>query len=152
MVMMNVNLNDFQAWAIQNPEAGLSKALLPLISVVEGLLATKATYLPTKRQKFGPNFCCAGQVVLGDFETLKVALSSPQARTWRLGTSVLDAHLSPNQDVGGRNVFCCLSLMRVQVAAVPTMRHSGNACSIICSMILPHNVNAIASPKDCSKR
>ena len=105
MVMMNVNLNDFQAWAIQNPEAGLSKALLPLISVVEGLLATKATYLPTKRQKFGPNFCCAGQVVLGDFETLKVALSSPQARTWRLGTSVLDAHLSPNQDVGGRNVF-----------------------------------------------
>ncbi len=105
MAMMSINLNDFQAWAIQNPAAGLSKVLLPLISVIEGLLATKATYLPAKRQKFGPNFCCAGQVVLGDFETLKVALTSPQARTWRLGTSVLDAHLSPNQDVGGRNVF-----------------------------------------------
>jgi cytochrome P450 len=53
----------------------------------------------------GSNFCCSGQVVLGDFETLKVALTSPQARTWRLGTTVLDAEHSPNQDVGGRNVF-----------------------------------------------
>jgi hypothetical protein len=105
IVAMNINLNDFQVWAIQNSEAGLSKAFLPLIGLVEGLLANNPTYLYNKRQKFGSNFCCAGQVVLGDFETLTVALTSPQARTWRLGTTLLDAHHSPNQDVGGRNVF-----------------------------------------------
>ncbi|MBD1877253.1 cytochrome 450 [Nodosilinea sp. FACHB-131] len=103
---MNNILNNFQTWAIQYPEKGLSKTILPLISLFEGLLATtNATYLHSKRQKFGSNFCCSGQVVLGDFETLKIALTSPQARTWRLGTTLLDAKHSPNQDVGGRNVF-----------------------------------------------
>ncbi len=63
------------------------------------------TYLDAKRLALGPNFCCAGQVVLGEFKTLETALTSPQARTWRLGTSVLDANHAPNQDVGGRNVF-----------------------------------------------
>jgi cytochrome P450 len=100
-----VNTNNFQAWALQHPEKFLSKTILPLISVVEGLLANGETYLYSKRQEFGSNFCCAGQVVLGEFSTLEVALTSPQARTWRLGATVLDANLSPNQDVGRRNVF-----------------------------------------------
>lgn len=104
MVMNNI-LNDFQIWAIQYPEAGLSKTILPLISLVEGLLANNPTYLYSKRQRFGSNFCCSGQVVLGDFETLAVSLTSPQSRTWRLGATLLDAEHSPNQDVGGRNVF-----------------------------------------------
>lgn len=114
---MNVNLdslfsslldpafNNFQAWALQHPEEDLSRTLLPLISFVEGLVANEPTFLSSKRRAFGPNFCCAGQVVMGEFETLEAALTSPQARTWRLGTSVLDPNHAPNQDVGGRNVF-----------------------------------------------
>jgi hypothetical protein len=77
----------------------------PLISLVEGLLANEPTYLDSQRRKFGSNFCCAGQVLLGDLATVETALTSPQGRTWRLGTTILDAHHSPNQDVGGRNVF-----------------------------------------------
>lgn len=102
---MNPALNEFQAWALQNPDEERSKTLLPIISFVEGLIANEPTYLDAKRLAFGPNFCCAGQVVLGEFKTLETALTSPQARTWRLGTSVLDANHAPNQDVGGRNVF-----------------------------------------------
>ena len=103
--LLDPALNDFQAWALQHPEEDLSRTLLPLISFVEGLVANEPTYLSSKRRAFGPNFCCAGQVVMGEFETLEAALTSPQARTWRLGTSVLDPHHAPNQDVGGRNVF-----------------------------------------------
>ncbi|MGL5034660.1 MAG: cytochrome 450, partial [Microcystaceae cyanobacterium] len=98
-------LNQFQSWALQHPHKTMSRAFLPLISLVEGLIATDATYLDQKRRLFGPNFCCAGQVVLGDFETLSQALTSPQARTWRLGTSVLESAHAPNLDVGGRNLF-----------------------------------------------
>ncbi len=102
---LNPGLNDFQVWALQHPDEDLSKSILPLISLVEGLLANEPTYLNSKRQEFGSNFCCAGQVVLGEFETLEAALTSPQARTWRLGTTILDAQAAPNQDVGGRNLF-----------------------------------------------
>jgi cytochrome P450 len=103
--LLNPRLNDFQVWALQHPDEDLSKSILPLISLVEGLLANEPTYLNSKRQEFGSNFCCAGQVVLGEFATLEAALTSPQARTWRLGTTILDAQAAPNQDVGGRNVF-----------------------------------------------
>lgn len=102
---MEPAFNEFQAWALQNPDESLSKTLLPIVSFAESIIANEPTYLDTKRRAFGPNFCCAGQVVLGEFNTLEAALTSPQARTWRLGTSVLDAHHAPNQDVGGRNVF-----------------------------------------------
>ena len=103
--LLDPALNDFQAWALQHPEEDLSRTLLPLISFVEGLVANEPTYLNSKRRAFGPNFCCAGQVVMGEFESLEAALTSPQSRTWRLGTSVLDPNHLPNQDVGGRNVF-----------------------------------------------
>lgn len=103
--LMHPPLHEFQAWALQNPEESLSKTFLPMITLVEGLIANEPTYLHAKRGAFGANFCCAGQVVMGEFETLETALTSPQARDWRLGTSVLDANNSPNQDVGGRNVF-----------------------------------------------
>ncbi len=102
---MNPALHEFQAWALQNPEESLSKTMLPPIALIEGLIANEPTYLQVKRLAFGANFCCAGQVVMGEFDTLEKALTSPQARDWRLGTSVLDANNSPNQDVGGRNLF-----------------------------------------------
>lgn len=103
--LMTPELNDFQIWALQNPEAERSKAILPIISFVEGMAANEPTFLDRKRQLLGKNFCCAGQVVMGEFAAIEAALTSPQARTWRLGTSVLDADNAPNQDVDGRNVF-----------------------------------------------
>jgi hypothetical protein len=102
---MNPALHEFQTWTLENPTESLSKTFLPIISLIEGLIANEPTYLPIKRLAFGANFCCAGQVVMGEFATLEEALTSPQARGWRLGTSVLDPDLSPNQDVGGRNLF-----------------------------------------------
>jgi hypothetical protein len=98
-------LDEFQVWALQNPNEDLSKHLLPILSFVEGLIANEPTYLDAKRRALGPNFCCAAQVVIGEFSAIENALTSPQARTWRLGTSVLDANHAPNLDLGGRNVF-----------------------------------------------
>ncbi|BAY07643.1 cytochrome 450 [Calothrix sp. NIES-2098] len=102
---MSPALNEFQIWALQRPNKSISKTILPIISFVEGLIANEPTYLDAKRLAFGSNFCCAGQVVLGEFNTLETALTSPQARTWQLGTSVLDADQAPNHDVDERNVF-----------------------------------------------
>ena len=98
-------LNRVQMWALQHPGNFLAKLLLLLIGLIEGLLANNPTYLDRKRLVFGPNFCCAGEVVMGEFATLEKALTSPQARTWRLGTSMLDSHHLPMVDGGGRNVF-----------------------------------------------
>ncbi|HLO88011.1 MAG TPA: cytochrome 450 [Nostocaceae cyanobacterium] len=102
---IDIGLNNFQTWALQQPNHLFSKIFLPLISLVEGLTANIPTYLDYKRLVFGSNFCCAGQVVLGEFSAVETALTSPQARTWRLGTSMLDANHAPNLDVQGRNVF-----------------------------------------------
>ena len=98
-------LHSFQVWALQNPEKWLSKMLLPLISFIEGIIGNKPVYLDAKRQNLGWNFCCAGQVVLGDFPTLETTLTSPQARTWRLGTTILSKDHAAGVDEGGRNVF-----------------------------------------------
>ena len=80
--LMNQPLNEFQAWALQNPEESLSKTLLPPIALIEGLIANEPTYLQIKRLAFGANFCCAGQVVMSEFATLEKALTSPQAAGW----------------------------------------------------------------------
>ncbi|MCU0542237.1 MAG: cytochrome P450 [Oscillatoriaceae cyanobacterium Prado104] len=103
--LMNPALHELQVWALENPQESLSKTMLPTIALIEGLIANEPTYLPAKRSAFGANFCCAAQVVIGDFTSVETALTSPQARDWRLGTSVLDADNSPDRDVGGRNVF-----------------------------------------------
>lgn len=98
-------LNRVQIFALRHPHNILAQLLLPMISLIEGLLANNPTYLDKQRLRFGPNFCCAGQVVMGEFQALEQALTSPQARTWRLGTSVLESHHLPNVDLGSRTVF-----------------------------------------------
>lgn len=98
-------LNRFQAWALERPNALLSRIFLPIVSFLEGLIANLPVYLDAKRQALGLNFCCAGQVVLGEFDALEMALTSPQARSWRLGTSILSEAHAPGVDSGGRNAF-----------------------------------------------
>ena len=41
--LMNPALNEFQAWALQNPEESLSKTMLPPIALIEGLIANEPT-------------------------------------------------------------------------------------------------------------
>ena len=79
----------FQIHTIQNPKGFLAKTLQPIISLFEG--APAAFSLPKRRRRFGENFCVAGMVVLGNFEEVSRALTSPQARTYRLGSSLLDS-------------------------------------------------------------
>jgi len=79
----------FQIHTIQNPKGFLAKRIQPFISLLEG--APSAFSLPKKRRRFGENFCVAGMVVLGNFEEVSRALTSPQARTYRLGSAVLDS-------------------------------------------------------------
>ncbi|MFM5891135.1 MAG: hypothetical protein ACKPFD_08110 [Dolichospermum sp.] len=103
--LLDKTLNHFQAWAIENPQNPVSRTFLPIISFIEGTIANDPPYLDRKRQVLGDAFCCAGEVVLGDFKTLETALTSPQARDWRLGTSMLSSSHSPGVDQGGRNVL-----------------------------------------------
>jgi len=102
---IDTGLNNFQIWALQNPEKIISKTLLPIINFIEGLVANTPTYLDYKRLVLGSNFCCAGQVVMGEFAAIETALTSPQARTWYLGTTILAKNHLPDRDIGGRNVF-----------------------------------------------
>ena len=42
--LMNPALNEFQAWALQNPQEGLSKTMPHAIALIEGLIANEPTY------------------------------------------------------------------------------------------------------------
>jgi hypothetical protein len=55
--------------------------------------------------RFGNNFCAGGTVILGDFEDVERALTSPQARRNILGSSYLDPDHLPDIPDGGRLVF-----------------------------------------------
>ena len=98
-------LHSFQLWAIPRPNNLVSQLVLPVIRFVEGGLANFPLYLPNMRRWFGPNFCCSGQVVLGEFKELERILTSPQKRTYRLGSTVLTSSALPNTDVKERNIF-----------------------------------------------
>ena len=81
---------------ISRPNGILAKTILPLVTLIEEQVLAN---LPPC---FGENFCTAGQVVLGGWEDVSIALTSPQARKVRLGTAVLSAKRLPMQD---RNLF-----------------------------------------------
>jgi hypothetical protein len=147
--LLDPEFEQFQAWAIQNPDDKLSQALLPIISFVEGLVANEPTYLDRKRQTFGSNFCSAGQVVMGDFATVETALTSPQARTWRLGTSILDANQSPNQDVEGRNLFL-LALSDQAASDQAAGDSSDHAAFLACMQTYLLNQDAAARQQDAT--
>ena len=97
----------FQMHTISRPNGILAKTIQPLVSLIEGQAANLPSYLSYKRAGFGENFCAAGQVVLGSWEDVSIALTSPQARTTRLGTAVLSAKRLPMQD---RNLFVSVLL------------------------------------------
>jgi hypothetical protein len=128
--LMNPALNEFQAWALQNPEESLSKTMLPAIALIEGLIANEPTYLQIKRLAFGANFCCAGQVVMGEFATLEQALTSPQARGWVLLSSIRIYPPTKMSVVG--TFFCCLCPIANQTVAATT-QHSEAVCRSISS-------------------
>lgn len=97
--------NSLQIWLLTHPSNLLSRGWIPILSVVEGVVACLPAYLPSLRDRHGKNFCCAGQVVLSDFAAVEAAMTGGQARLTSLGTQPLIASRLPGLDGGPRNVF-----------------------------------------------
>jgi len=69
------------------------------------LRANSGAYLYKKRLALGENFCCAGGVWSGEFDAVERGLTEPQARGYRLASSLLDPNHLPMAPENGRNVF-----------------------------------------------
>ena len=89
----------------------LTRPVYKILTLMEGLKANDPDYLSYQRAAFGENFCAAGQVVLGEFEEVSKAITSPQARTFRLGTAVLDSRHLPGKVLGGPDRNLWVSVM-----------------------------------------
>jgi len=85
----------FQIHTICHPKGILARVIQPLINLWEGQVANLPYYLSYQRAAFGENFCAAGQVVLGEWKEVERALTSPQARTFRLGTAPISEARCP---------------------------------------------------------
>lgn len=86
----------FQIWMLQNPDSFITKMRYPTKSLVQGIKANSPPYMIEKRDMWGPNFCVAGEVVLGEWASLEKAIvHTPHARTFRLGASILDGKTIP---------------------------------------------------------
>ena len=86
----------------------LGKFIQPIVSLLEGFAPAvmfPEYSLPKKRLSFGQNFCAAGTVVLSEWDVVVNALTSPQARTFRLGTGILESSHLPGMVIGKRNTW-----------------------------------------------
>jgi hypothetical protein len=99
---MAENINQkIQIHSIKHPNGILANTIQPLISRAEGIQALDNGFVINKRGAFGENFCVAGQVCIGDWETGSIGLTSPQARSNSpalLGTVLLNNQKLPMQD------------------------------------------------------
>lgn len=97
----------FQIRTSCKPNGFLAKRIQPVLSLLEGFAANAPHYLSWKRMAFGENFMAAGEVVLGEFDEVSEAMTNPQARTFRLGTGILDSRHLPGKLKGGpkRNLW-----------------------------------------------
>lgn len=86
-----------QIRALTKPKGFIAKRLQPILTLMEGFKAMDPYYLSWKRMAFGENFIAAGQVVLGEWDEVVKAITSPQARTCRLGTTLLDDRHLPTE-------------------------------------------------------
>lgn len=95
--MYEIILQYLQIYLLSHyPHQGmLATFLLKLIRLIEGQAANLPPYLSHKRAAFGENFCAAGQVILGEWDEVQRALTSPQARTFNLGTAPLSEERLP---------------------------------------------------------
>ena len=98
----------FQIYTLQHPNTFLGKFIQPIVSLLEGFAPAvmfPEYSLPKKRLSFGQNFCAAGTVVLSEWDVVVNALTSPQARTFRLGTGILESSHLPGMVIGKRNTW-----------------------------------------------
>jgi len=97
-----------QIYMLQHPDRFVTKRLAPvlaqLLSVFEGAKLLEYGF-PGLRAAFGQNFCTSSAVVLSEWDQVVKDLTSPQARTFRLGTGILSAKKLPGMVHGGRNTF-----------------------------------------------
>lgn len=105
----------FQIRTSCKPNGFLAKRIQPVLSLLEGFTANAPHYLSWKRMAFGENFMAAGEVVLGEFDEVSEAMTNPQARTFRLGTGILDSRHLPGKLKGGpkRNLWVSKSVLVV---------------------------------------
>ena len=92
---------------LQHPNTFITKRLAPLLAHVLAAAAGKKTFeygLPGLRAAFGQNFCASSAVVLSEWDQVVKDLTSPQARTNRLGTGILNAKRFSGTVTGGRNI------------------------------------------------
>lgn len=100
--LLEAALQLWQCWALRHPRNILARIIMPWICFIEGIASNKAPFFPKKRDRFGPNFCAAGAVILGDYDAIEEALTTPNARTHRLGQSQLDPDHLPGLPDGNR--------------------------------------------------
>lgn len=101
--ILEMVLQRFQIHTIQHPHGLLAKTLQVPVNLFEGQAANLPHYLSWKRAAFGENFVAAGQVILGEWNEVERALTSPQARTTQLGTTPLKQGRLP--DANGESSF-----------------------------------------------
>mmetsp|Transcript_35618 Transcript_35618/g.102624 ORF Transcript_35618/g.102624 Transcript_35618/m.102624 type:complete len:503 (+) Transcript_35618:73-1581(+) len=96
---------DFQIWALQHPRNPISVVWLTLLVCFQSLESCNNEWMHKRRLKYGSNFVCAGQVLLGEHEEVERTLTAPQARTYYLGQTRFIKRRCPGDDVKQRSTF-----------------------------------------------
>mmetsp|Transcript_7379 Transcript_7379/g.20924 ORF Transcript_7379/g.20924 Transcript_7379/m.20924 type:complete len:486 (-) Transcript_7379:425-1882(-) len=109
LLILYTNLNNFQAWSVFHPANIFTRMYQPSLSGIESFWAMNPLYLDQQREKYGNSFMVSGQVLLGDFDSVEKALTSPQARSTLLGASPLVPEHLPKLDNGDMSFLLALS-------------------------------------------
>jgi len=96
-------LHSLQIYALTHPDGFLGKLLIPLYSNIGGIVSN-ADSAHKQRLMFGNNFVYCGEVCLSGFSDVAHAITTPQARTFRLGRTPHAPRRMP-KGVGGRNIW-----------------------------------------------
>mmetsp|Transcript_5427 Transcript_5427/g.9700 ORF Transcript_5427/g.9700 Transcript_5427/m.9700 type:complete len:532 (+) Transcript_5427:103-1698(+) len=96
--------NDFQLWALQQPENLVVKLLLPPVEIAESLACGQTQKLSAMQYAHGYNYAHAGMIWLTAASDIEQEVLAPQKRTWQLGEHPLISSHMPSM-AEGRNVF-----------------------------------------------
>jgi len=113
-----IAVQKLQIYMLQHPDRFVTKRLAPILAQLLAAAAGAKTFeygLPGLRAAFGQNFCASSAVVLSEWDQVVKDLTSPQARTNRLGAGILNAKRFSGTVTGGRNTFVSIIHAFVQI-------------------------------------